>query len=91
MSGAINASDLLPCPFCGSDKVRMHRRSGRVGRVCPSRYYREFVKCEGCEATGPVGKKPNVTIGRWNRASESATKARFSVLSKIAAGVEVAA
>jgi Lar family restriction alleviation protein len=55
-----------PCPFCGSDKVRVVRRSGKTGTACVSRYYRERVVCE-CGASSGEEKAPGYAVSKWNR------------------------
>lgn len=58
--------DLKPCPFCGGENVKVQRRSGRAGRVCPSRYYRERVVCK-CGASSGEHKAPGKAVSAWNR------------------------
>ena len=49
----MNEQDLLLCPFCGSDKVKV---SGNQARIQHSnRFLRKFyVRCFVCNARGPV-------------------------------------
>ncbi|WP_419040028.1 Lar family restriction alleviation protein [Parolsenella catena] len=44
------SSDLKPCPFCGSKRVR----SNLYGRECNSDNYGHYVYCGHCAAQGPV-------------------------------------
>ncbi|WP_421439983.1 Lar family restriction alleviation protein [Agrobacterium tumefaciens] len=59
-------SELLPCPFCGG-KAKTSFRSGVTGRVCRSKWFRGFIKCSACEATGPMKNNPQAAINSWNQ------------------------
>lgn len=58
---------LLPCPFCGSDRVRLHgpevMREGDLGDVDVEA---GFVGCEACGTCGPAGTDPELVVTRWN-------------------------
>lgn len=58
--------ELLPCPFCGAE-AHTSFRSGVTGRVCRSKWFRGFIKCSACEATGPIKNNPQAAINSWNQ------------------------
>jgi Lar family restriction alleviation protein len=49
--------ELLPCPFCGSDQLK-------VESTCPEDH---FVYCLNCECEGPLHMTPEPAIESWNR------------------------
>ena len=59
--------NLLPCPFCGSEKVRAYTRSGVRGKVCRSRYFRGFIQCKDCGATSGTAPNPENMVRNWNK------------------------
>lgn len=61
-------TELKPCPFddgAPGHKVRLVKKQGRAGTVCPSRWWREHVECK-CGARGPEFKSPGRAIAAWN-------------------------
>ena len=63
------SSDLKPCPFCESKRVR----SNLYGRECNSDNYGHYVYCGHCAAQGPVitGEKVEPGENRWDKAREA--------------------
>jgi len=59
-------SELLYCPFCGSDQVNLH-----VDFVC-------WVACDNCEAAGPPTETHRddgkVAIELWNKRAQELKK-----------------
>ena len=57
-TGRLGVGDLLPCPFCGSDKVK----------VIPAEKGRRRVKCCNCGARGPIADKSHKVkaVNSWN-------------------------
>lgn len=50
-------NNLLPCPFCGGDGVRIHAND--PGTTA-------WVICDNCDADGPVARSEAVAITAWN-------------------------
>ncbi len=59
-------SELLPCHFCYSEKVRLIRKNGKHGTACKSNWYREYIMCQKCGCKSGVYKRPNKAIKVWN-------------------------
>lgn len=67
-----DATKLLPCPFCGSDKVQYLSDNDLGMKVTPG-INGEFIRCLGCGAM--IGKYANMdvieaqnkAISAWNR------------------------
>lgn len=48
--------ELIPCPFCGSEKIRMLSQMGRFSAWC--------IKCD---AEGPTDREQSNAVALWNR------------------------
>jgi Lar family restriction alleviation protein len=53
-------TDLLPCPFCGSQLLKFYS----TGRW-------KYFNCEKCEASGPEAKSEIDARGLWNKRAEN--------------------
>ena len=53
--------EVVPCPFCGSDKHQEFDESGDVG----SKLF--YVRCTKCGARGPSEPGYVIAARRWNR------------------------
>lgn len=62
---------LRPCPFCGSTCVVVSldyvKGVGAADRVGETEIY--YVKCENCDARGPVDDTTELAISAWNNQS----------------------
>ncbi len=58
-------SELKPCLLCEGE-AKLRRRSGRVGRACPSKWYRERIECKVCGLTTREYKSPGAAKRSWN-------------------------
>lgn len=58
-------NELKPCLLCEGE-AKLFRRSGTVGRVCPSKWYRERVECKVCGLTTREYKSPGAATRSWN-------------------------
>lgn len=63
----MNEKSLKPCPFCGSEDLSVKSRKGRVGTIHKVKFYRGWVVCNKCGATGSEAKSPNLVKPFWNR------------------------
>ena len=54
----IDGYELLPCPFCGSDKLSIYR---------PYKYMDSYhVECMDCGAEGSISPIENEAVNLWN-------------------------
>jgi Lar family restriction alleviation protein len=58
-------TQLLPCPFCGSDDVELS--TGFVGDGHTVENSRRYVECIKCAATSEFGKTDDEAAAAWNR------------------------
>ena len=63
---APTSEELLPCPFCGGNQLRV-KHSGRWGW---------FVSCS-CAAVGPSSETRGQAVARWNERREPAQQRLF--------------
>lgn len=75
-------SDLLPCPFCGHDKVAFHPNDIAFagpemwlpGTVC-------YAHCDGCGAEGPQSmESQQEAVDAWNRRTDPAREDMLAAL-----------
>ncbi|CAG9173228.1 Lar family restriction alleviation protein [Cupriavidus respiraculi] len=61
------ATDLKPCPFCGSDEIT-------VGSFASAEFERHYVKCEECDCAAQGHDCEADAIAAWNRRAAPADK-----------------
>ena len=68
--GSLNPTALLPCPFCGSIKLKTVSLdpAGTIGGTV-------FIECTACGTTGPnVGAGPDAARQFWNKRAATPTE-----------------
>ena len=61
-------SELKPCPFCESERIRIVRVAIKWER---QEWWRG--KCDTCKAYGPIADRRDDAIKEWNRRAEKET------------------
>lgn len=70
------ASELKPCPFCGSaDDVQLSRHSHEGAA---------WMTCVECDTDGPIAKTVAAAIAAWNTRTPSRAAIRAEVLRELA-------